>query len=245
MELLETLAFLVVFIAWILRAMLSPIAKRRKQQREMEEAIRQPQTQPQQPVRREQRPVQQQSQPPAEAQAESAQPVRKTAVELLRELGLDLEATAQEEPREARPRQAESRETPSREWRSASGEAHPEWLPPPPVPAAPPVQTAPPVQRPSARRDRAKPPPQALQSLPPIPEMADAEIQAPIKLPKVGHTAADAASARLRADLLNDLRGGPVGLRRAVLLTEILGPAPGLQPAHELGRGTVSPPAAP
>lgn len=248
-ELLEIISVLIVLLAWGLRAVLTPFAKRR-QQRRTESA-------------------QQGARQPAQRRAAQRQAERQAE----RRAGERDARQRPDESRSARRREEERRKrqrgpAPAAEVRPGE----PIVPPPPPPPRRPPAERAPDPLLPEGGGTRSltaellrelgldveepaayQPPPPLIPEPPPPPPVVSAGgvLEAPpplideeiagdspvLRIEPLGELGAPGAGSGPAAQILRDLRGGPTTLARAVLLADILAPPPGLRPPGEAGGG--------
>jgi hypothetical protein len=239
MDLIENLAFLVILVAWLLRAVLGPMMRRKLQNQQPGATATGPQAAAQQGASRPQ------------GQGPKEQKPKRTAADILRELGLDPEAPPVQvpPPPPPAPTRAPGARRPAVGATAARG-------PLPPAPTRAPGTRAPGTRRPAA------PAPESAQEGPPSefippkprsglrsqPKAAQSRAgqgrmpRASIPLPPIPETAEGPSrpsptrlrSSSLRKELLHDLRdGGRPSLQRAVLLAEVLAKAPGLKENFE------------
>ena len=204
MDFSEIASVLIIVVLWLVRLFAG--GKKRRQPQQAGEP---------EPQRAEQRRAQEQQR---KAQAQ------QSAIDLLRELGLDLEEKAVPPP----PAPAQAPRAPV----------------PPPPPAIPPSERrtragVPPSRAPGRRSVSEGAPPAAtprgggqLQPMPSISSVAvppaAPDLGSSLHKPSDGETRLQAS--RLRSRVLQDLRGGASSLARAIVLREVLGPPPGLRP---------------
>lgn len=231
MDFESIVGLLVIAVAWMVRLFAGAARKKQSRSSQRPEASQDASQQMRRQSQAETRPM--------SADEESSQDPARRAIELLRELGLDLE---QEPARPVPPRADSPAPFPASSSRSAPPTPAPASAArSSPIPAAAPQPAPPPApmysaadlsdaRRPSASPLPPTPPaPQNLRGAPGLIGLAprkrrslrSKELPAPVRRP--------VAPSRLREKVRRDLKGGAQSLARAIVLKEILDPPPGLR----------------